>query len=342
VALGGIAIYPLVVLGLATTEAAPTPTPTPTPTPIRVALEAPPDCATAESFYQGIRDRTDRVRTAEQGENTVELSVRLVRAGSKVQGELRMSGEHGESDTRRVEGATCDEVLEALSLTAALALDPTARLVTPPAPASPPSAPAPVTPPSSGDKSPLPAYESPPPSAPPRQRFSEFSLSAQALVTALVTPGPSVGGALVGRMAFDPDASGQSVSVGLLHLRNDLFEKPDEARYQLSGFSITGCPVRLRFSRLTTLEPCATTMAGWLTAEAVDVEISTDKVRTYWSLGALLYLRVSAGAGAALELLGGLTAPLTMRHFNVGEPPQPLGQTPVISPILGLGLSWGF
>jgi hypothetical protein len=332
VALGGIAIYPLVVLGLAT-EAAPA------PTPIRVALEAPPDCATAESFYQGIRDRTDRVRTAEPGENTVELSVRLVRTSNKVQGELRMAGDHGDSDTRRVEGATCDEVVEALSLTAALALDPTARLLAPPASKARPASPSPAPSPPSKR---LPIYEPPPPSPPPRQRFSEFSLSVQGLATTLVSPGMSFGGALTGRMAFDPDASGQSVSVAMLHLRNDLFRTPDAARYRLSGFSITGCPVRLRFSRLTALEPCATTTAGWLSAEAVEAKVQTDRVRTYWSVGALLYLRVSAGAGAALELLGGLTTPLTMRHFNLGVPPETLGQTPVISPLLGVGLSWGF
>lgn len=327
-ALGDIGLFQLVVLGMALTDASQG------PTPIRVALEAPPDCATAESFYQGVRNRTDRVRSAVEGEATVELSVRLTRSGAKVHGELRMSGEHGESDTRRVEGATCDEVVEALSLTAALALDPTARLVTPP-----PSAPVAVVESPRAPAGDLPRSE---PSAPPRLRFNEFSLNAQALVMQVVSPGVSFGGAITGRLAFDPDGSGESVSVAILHVRNDLFETPSEARYRLTAFSITGCPVRLRLSGATTLEPCATTIAGWLSAEALDVEFSTNKVRTYWSVGGTLNVRVAAGSRVALELFGGATAPLTMRHFNVGKPPTPIGETPVISPLAGVGVSFAF
>jgi hypothetical protein len=158
----------------------------------------------------------------------------------------------------------------------------------------------------------------------------------------VISPGMSFGGAISGRLAFDPDSSGESVSVAILHVRNDLFQAPNDARYRLSGFSITGCPVRLRLSAVTTFEPCATTIAGWLGAEAVDVQTSTSKVRTFWSVGGTLNVRVAAGAGAALEIFGGATAPLTMRHFEVGVPATNVGKTPVISPILGVGLSWAF
>lgn len=330
VPLGEIGLVPLVLLALNATEAPAS------PTPIRVSLEAPPDCATAESFYQGVRNRTERVRPAVEGEETVELGVRLVRSGTKVQGELRMHGEHGESDTRRVEGATCEEVVEALSLTAALALDPTARLVAAPPPAPPPA--------SSATTPSQPYVELPPqgPSQPPRQRFTEFSLNVQALATQIVSPGVSFGGAITGRLAVDPDENGYSVSVGILHLRNDLFQTPTEARYRLTAFSITGCPVRVHLTVATTFEPCAITMAGWLSGEALDVQHSTMKVRTYWSIGGIAAIRVAAGSGAALELFGGAMAPLTMRHFSVGKPPEAVGETPVISALVGIGVSWGF
>lgn len=326
-----MALLPLVVLGMEVAA------PSPSRTPVRVLLEAPPDCATAESFYQSVSNRTDRVRTAVDGESTVELAVRLVRSGTKVQGELRMYGEHGESDTRRVEGATCEEVVEALSLTAALALDPTARVVAAPTPPSVPPAP-PSEPPRK------PYVEVPPsePSAPPRQRFSEFSLNVQGIAAQIVSPGMSFGGAISGRLAFDPDENGYSVSVAILHLRNDLFQTPADARYRLTAFSITGCPVRLRLSGATTFEPCATTIAGWLSAEALDVQYSTSKVRTYWSLGGIAAIRVAAGSRAALELFGGATAPLTMRHFSVGRPGEHVGKTPVISAMAGVGVSWAF
>ena len=95
-------------------------------TAIRIELEAPPECATAEAFYEAVRARTERARTVREGEAGVRVVVRLSRVGPRVHGELRVIGEHGESDTRRVDGGTCTEVVEALSLTVALAVDPTA------------------------------------------------------------------------------------------------------------------------------------------------------------------------------------------------------------------------
>lgn len=110
--------------------------------PVQVDFEAPESCSGATAFYESLRTRTERVRRAEGDEERTTLRVRLTRQHGHVLGELRMLGDHGVTDTRRVQGATCDEVVQALSLTAALALDPTAQLSLPTAatPASSPSA----------------------------------------------------------------------------------------------------------------------------------------------------------------------------------------------------------
>ncbi|HEY5088580.1 MAG TPA: hypothetical protein VIK30_01350 [Polyangia bacterium] len=142
--------------------------------PIRIDFEAPAGCADTDAFYDGVLARMSRVRHARPGENAMRLIVRLTRTGGKVHGELHIKGEGGESDTRRVDGATCIEVVQVLALTAALAIDPSAGVAVPagpekPLPAPPPSpsrppaagaAPAPPAPPA-----PLPA---PPPAPPPR------------------------------------------------------------------------------------------------------------------------------------------------------------------------------
>lgn len=49
--------------------------------------------------------------------------MRVVKAGSRVRGELQVEHEQRQTDARSVEGASCDVVVEALALTAALALD---------------------------------------------------------------------------------------------------------------------------------------------------------------------------------------------------------------------------
>jgi hypothetical protein len=129
---GGLVGVALIVLGRVAPEAQ-------RPIPIRVEFEAPAGCSGSSQFYQGIRARTKRVALAGRGEAGLTLRVRLRQSASHVHGELQVIDEEGATDTREVDGATCAEVVEALSLTAALAVDPTAALS--PAPAPPPVSP---------------------------------------------------------------------------------------------------------------------------------------------------------------------------------------------------------
>src|SRR5215212_6389912 len=85
------------------------------PLDVRIEFDAPSDCAEVSSFYDRVRARTDRVRLAEAGVEALTLRVRVVRKGSKVHGQLRMTGEEGASTTREVDGASCVEVVDALS-----------------------------------------------------------------------------------------------------------------------------------------------------------------------------------------------------------------------------------
>ncbi len=149
----------------------------PSSVPVRVEFDAPAGCSDAEAFFSGIVARASRVHRARAGETPVRLAVHLTRAGGRVHGELRVSIAGGESETRRVDGASCAEVVQVLSLTAALAIDPTAELRAPAAPER--STPAPTrTPPSSSSPTrtapstvapatPPPASESPPPTPAP-------------------------------------------------------------------------------------------------------------------------------------------------------------------------------
>ena len=123
--------------------------------PVRVEFDAPTGCSDAEAFFAGVLARTRHVYRARPGETAVRLTVRVTRVGGRVRGELRVNEAGGEAETRRVDGATCAEVVQVLSLTAALAIDPTANLLGPAAPEKPPAAPSPVrTPPSAAATSP--------------------------------------------------------------------------------------------------------------------------------------------------------------------------------------------
>ncbi|MES1209645.1 MAG: hypothetical protein ABUS79_27225 [Pseudomonadota bacterium] len=107
------------------------------PVPVRIDFAAPAGCADGDVFWGGISSRTERARAARPGEPAMRMTVRLTRAGAKVHGELRISNPGGRLEARRVDGATCAEVVQSLSLTAALAIDPLAA-------ATPAAAPAPA------------------------------------------------------------------------------------------------------------------------------------------------------------------------------------------------------
>lgn len=155
--LGGIGFLALVVL-------APGPT-LPAQIPIRIDFDAPAGCSDGDAFYAGVLARMNRVRRARPGEAALRLAVRLTRTGGKVHGELHVGAEGGVSDTRRVDGATCQEVVQVLSLTAALAIDPTAALPVPPAP----ERPTPVTASAGSPRPPpAPAATTAPPAPSPR------------------------------------------------------------------------------------------------------------------------------------------------------------------------------
>jgi len=140
--------------------------------PVRVVWDAPAGCSDAESFFQAVASRAERVRRAEPGEEGTRLEVKLARLGTKVHGELRLATDDGRGDLRKVDGATCDEVAEALSLTAALALSVSARPAAP-APSGAPARPLGPAPPggqgAAGPVSspPLPVPASPAPPPPP-------------------------------------------------------------------------------------------------------------------------------------------------------------------------------
>jgi hypothetical protein len=321
---GGSALFQLVALGLPAAGSVEA------PTPIRVVFDAPADCSTGEAFYQGVRSRTDRVRRAETGETGTELGVRVTKTAGKVHGELLLTGENGESDRRVVDGETCDEVVEALSLTAALALDPTARVS--PAVVAPPAKPP--------EAATAPCPTCPPP--PPASGF-ELGLHARGAMQQIVTPCVSFGGSIgasVSSVASSP--TGPWFGFGLGYLGNDLVDEPDDFKAHLTTASVSACPLRPRLGSIFFVSPCALVKGGFLEARGLGVSDPKWVFRTWASLGAEIVLELELGAGFSIELAPSLEIPLIKRHFVTGEPPEALAETPAVSAGVSLGIGYHF
>ena len=108
--------------------------------PLRLEVEAP--CSGADDFWRRIRERTQRLDPAEDGEPADAVSV-TIHGESEVEGAFRITpvNAEGGSPERRVAGASCEEVTEALALALALTYDPEATSAPRPPRPEPPSPP---------------------------------------------------------------------------------------------------------------------------------------------------------------------------------------------------------
>jgi hypothetical protein len=369
-------LLPVLPIGLAAALALATPPPASGSdgVPIRVEFDAPSGCSSVDAFYAGLLTRMGRARRAAPGEEGVHLGVRLTRVGTKVRGELRMMDGPGDGDTRRVDGESCDAVVEVLSLTAALALvGQPQRATPPPAPPRPPppprpssssspsssttpssetppkppestpaaEAPKPPEPPKPPDADKTPVIVKPPP-PPPEHVGTRFPIGLQAVVANVnaISNAMNVGGGIGVRLERHADGRPRaSVGVTFLYAPNDLLQDPDDISLHWTALAVTGCPP-FSLGRTLTLQACAQGIGGWLSATGRGISNPSSARRTWWSAGALLRAGAHLGGRFALELEAGATVPLVARRFHIiGSPDTTVGKTPTIAPVIALGLS---
>ena len=95
--------------------------------PIRLEFEAGDGCPGRPEFMAQVRARTERVRFVEAPNDVRELTISARPEGDRAVGRLRL-GKSSDAD-RLVTGKTCVDVISALALIAALAIDPAAKSV---------------------------------------------------------------------------------------------------------------------------------------------------------------------------------------------------------------------
>jgi hypothetical protein len=316
--------------------------------PVEVDFEGPDGCSGAKAFFSSLRSRTNHVRQAEADEARAILRVRLSREHGQVIGELRMIDNHGGTDTLKVQGASCNDVVQALSLTAALALDPTSVLSVPRAAPSAvaaatgvPANPAEVLP---AVKQPVPvplaAAETPSTSAP--SPLPSFELGAGPVGLAVLSGSFSPGISVVARKTLGGDgAFHPTLGLALAYVRNDVLESPQAARVALAGIGASACPVRWTASVLR-VQPCALLLAGWLRATGRQMTHAGTVDRLWLSAGLTIRVAAFLGRGFSLELEGGINAPLVKRRFYATVPSNVVAETPTLSPVVGIGPTYGW
>jgi hypothetical protein len=320
--------------------------------PVRLELSAPSGCSSPRELLFAIQRRNGRVRLASDTEAALSLRVTIRADESGASGDLTVLTSEGETSARHVTGSSCQDVADALALTAALSLG--SYELSPPANApssaseSSPSASAP-----SAQATSQPRRSKPGPDAAPLRDSGVFpdrrssssrwlvEAGAQASLGQMVAPHVQAGGGLLGRVRLErSDLVSPSLTLSLTHTRNELFESSRHAGLYLTGVSLSACPISLRASAGVRLEPCAVASAAELKAAGRDLPAAETVSRSWWAAGALARLAVSPWADLAFEVEGGALVPLVERRFVVEPSGRSLGSTPKFAPFVTAGLAY--
>ena len=344
---------------------------------VRVQFSAPPSCPDGAAFMRALRQRTGRFQLASGAEPTRVFVATITQADASVSGRLEIQGPGTDVSRRKVSGTTCDEVMAALALMTALAIDPDARSPSTPSPGapSPPAlSPAPAAPTSATssaastvdrrDSNPSPtlpthpqalpspvAVESPATAAsmPASERW-QWSAGVQGGVSLRMSPTTGLGGLLFVEAAA-PGAAvwGPVLRTGLFLNQSDVTVASGAgAEFQWAAAMVEGCPIRLvALDARVALLPCLAFHLGVLRGQGQNLD-QTEATTDLWSaLGPVARIRVAVSARLFVEAQGMLVFPLRRLTFDVQDAGPTRAATtlftvPLVGLLAGIGVSYEF
>ncbi len=267
---------------------------------------APESCPDAAAFRAQVSARTARVTFAEAAaEGRVGWKVAISEAAGGFRGTLRVSGEELGKLERKVNAASCEQVVTALALGAALSVDPEASLAARPEPAKPPP----------------PEPAEPPPPTPRPPPLSRTRLSLGLALTAHTGLAPELAWAprpFVGVSFRRPSGYTWGLGLSAMQVRGSAVTAAGQADFSWTLARLEAFPVRwgqgwLRF------EPALFVEAGQLRARGVAVTPAVEVRRPALFVGALGRLSVLAFDLLLVELEAGPVLPAVRDRFYVQE-----------------------
>ena len=316
------------------------------PPPLHVEYAAPGNCPTEADFEAGVQGRTSFARFGDEPDARA-VHVVVTPTGGTYAGHLSIVGRSGRVSERIVEDVHCSEVIDALALVTALAVDPNATLSMAPAPPS--ASPAPTTPPlgaASPDSSVVTPLLSPPSVSatnPRPTRISSPSSVPRASHPGSGAPGPkwgaAAGASFVTMSGIAPDALAggggfaeiesesrrwlaPSVRLTAFAAENGVF-KDRTVSFLLVGARADVCPVRLG-SRDLSIRPCVSADLGEIRAEGIAVTSPQQAVVAWFDAAALLRARWAPGRGLFfVEGEAGILIPVTHPRYVYENPSPP-------------------
>lgn len=288
--------------------------------PTRLSLDVHAACTDEADFWRRVRARTHRL-VAGEGEGVIAVAIAIEASGARTTGTLRVlsDGEPVQA-LRRVEGASCEDVADALSLIFALTFDPDALTTEPTGQGEERSAPEIAMP------DPQPEGHTPEiaksmrrdivrEALPSRNRWRTMA-GARATVAAI--DGPPLGGGV-----FVEGASGTVRPIALrlevTMLETTVTAGERSARYRWFVAVPEVCPFRLRSGPLTLL-PCVGVAMGALVASP-GIRTPNDRtfLRPWVAPRALARGRLALAAHVGLEVDVALDAAVVRNAYEFGS-----------------------
>ena len=170
-----------------------------------------------------------------------------------------------------------------------------------------------------------------------------IEVGAQGLVSEIISPRVSVGGALfagVGRVIAG--SLRPMVGLAVAHIPADFAVGNGDISVRWTALILSACPLQFQPSDRISIQPCVTGTGGRLQARSETSETAVTASRSWWSAGLLARSSFAIGGGTAVRLELGLSVPLLRRRFITTPPDEVVGESPSVSALAALGLAHGF
>ena len=293
------------------------------PPPARLRLEVEAECTNGADFAGRIRARSSRIDAGQAADATlVAVTIAPATSGERIEGTMRV----GES-IRHVEGATCEEVADALSLVAVLTFDPEAGGAdpAPPSPVPTPPPPPPERPaPSRSPLGPAPAAEG-----------WRFGLGLHG-VAAAIDEVP-LGASIVGEMARGRELSTLTFRLAFTTYGARVEEGTRAANLIWAFLVPQVCPLRVHTGPLS-LFPCAGVAMGVLSSEPTRGVVRPKSFTRAWvAPRGAVRARVALAPRLGLEVEAALDVPIIRDRYAFGA--NEAYRVPVVAPAVGVGIA---
>jgi len=299
--------------------------------PFRLEYWAKGHCPDAAEFARQIQSRAPHLRLAEGDEPALGFYAELVEGGGSATGRLTARSPDGREVVREVGGQTCDDVVTALALIAALAMDPNQPATRPRARREQRHT---VEPEAVVDSTPEPVS--------PLERWT-YGVGGGLGFESAIAPSPGFGLDVM----FEAEAPGGSALRPLLlvsaHRSSSPGTQTEGGTVALTWLALRSavCPLRWPEQTPLYLRACGFLDIGALQGSASNQFESHSATHTWFAGGGFGRLEAMVG-DVAFELDGGVAVPFLHQDFGVPNQALAAFSTPGSGALGRIGLSYRF